>query len=227
LSREELVQGYLHGQLSRRVFLRRLIATGVTTAAALSYASVLEAVPAEAAVADFYLFIADYAFGINPARLALGQRVEFHNWSYAFAHTATDTTGMGLFDTGPLAHYAQATVAIPSAGTYPYHCSEPPSTHPAMTARLRAPLVITPPSGSVNTTFTVRWAPRPLPAGYVAEVERQAPGKTWKTWKSGATKGSAAFTTNVKGTWSFRARLRRVSNGATSGWSQTTHVTVS
>jgi hypothetical protein len=70
VSREELVERYLDGQLSRRVFIRRLIATGVTTAAALSYASILEALPADAAVADFYLVIQDFSFAFNPAWLA-------------------------------------------------------------------------------------------------------------------------------------------------------------
>ena len=48
MSRAELVQGYLDGQLSRRVFIRRLVATGVSAAAALSYAGLLEAAPAGA-----------------------------------------------------------------------------------------------------------------------------------------------------------------------------------
>lgn len=37
MSREELVTAYLDGQLSRRVFVRRLMAAGVTLGAALAY----------------------------------------------------------------------------------------------------------------------------------------------------------------------------------------------
>ena len=38
MSREELVNAYLHGEISRRTFVRRLVATGVSMSAALGYA---------------------------------------------------------------------------------------------------------------------------------------------------------------------------------------------
>jgi plastocyanin len=225
MSRQELVQQYLDGQLSRRVFIRRLIATGVTTAAALSYASVLEAVPAEARVGDFYLTVIDFYFTSNPANLAFGQRVEFANHSDFYQHTATDTTGMHLFNTGHIPRVGDAFVTIPSAGTYPYHCSE--TTHPPMKAQLRAPVVVTPSTGTSSTTFTIKWAAHTLPAGYVVDVQIQVPhGSTWASWKHGVTSRNATFRTSAKGTYSFRARLRRSSNGKSSGWSGAAHLTV-
>lgn len=227
MSREELVQGYLGGQLSRRVFVRRLVATGVTAAAALSYASVLEGVPADATVGDFYLFIDDFYFGINPAQLAFGQRVAFANSSDFYQHTATDTTGMHLFDTGHIPEHHDAFVSVPSAGTYPYHCSEPLNVHPAMTAQLHAPVVITPASGTSHTTFTVKWAAKALPSGYVVDVQHKAPrSNKWTAWKHGVTAHSSTFKTSVRGTWSFQARVRRPSNNKMSGWSQIAHLTV-
>jgi plastocyanin len=227
VSREELVERYLDGQLSRRVFIRRLVATGVTTVAALSYASILEALPAEAALGDFYLVIQDFAFAFNPAKLTMGQRVDFANHSFTYQHTATDTTGMGLFNTGPIPVEGEAFVTIPSAGTYPYHCAEPTSVHPAMNAQLKAPVMITPASGTVNTTFTVKWASSALPAGYVADVQRKAPGAmAWMAWKTGVTAISSTFKTSARGTWSFRARLRRTSNGKMSGWSNPKTVSI-
>jgi plastocyanin len=205
-----------------------LIATGVTTAAALSYASILEALPAQAAVTDFYLYVQDFSFQPTPARLAMGQNVQFACAGNAYWHTATDTTGMGLFDTGPMRPSGYAYATIPSAGTFPYHCSEPTSTHIAMNAQLKAPVVITPASGTVNTTFTVKWAASSLPVGYVVDVQRRAPGTTtWTSWKAGVTVLSATFKTSVRGTWSFRARLRRTSNAKMSGWSNPKTVTVS
>lgn len=228
MSREELVGRYLDGQLSRRVFIRRLIATGVTAAAALSYASILEVLPAQAAVTDFYLWVQDFSFQPTPARLKMGQRVQFASANNAYWHTATDTTGMGLFDTGPMRPNGYAYATIPSAGTFPYHCSEPTSTHPAMNAQLKAPVVITPASGTVNTTFTVKWSAGGLPVGYVVDVQRKSPGTTtWTSWKTGVTVLSATFKTTVRGTWSFRARLRRTSNSKMSGWSNPKTVTVS
>ena len=38
MSREELVHAYLNGEISRRAFVRRLVAVGVSLTAALTYA---------------------------------------------------------------------------------------------------------------------------------------------------------------------------------------------
>jgi hypothetical protein len=38
MSREELVGAYLNGEISRRTFVRRLVAAGVSLTAALTYA---------------------------------------------------------------------------------------------------------------------------------------------------------------------------------------------
>ncbi len=38
MSREELVSAYLNGEISRRTFVRRLVAAGVSVSAALAYA---------------------------------------------------------------------------------------------------------------------------------------------------------------------------------------------
>ena len=92
MSRSELVQNYLDGQLSRRVFIRGMIASGVSAAAALSYAGLLEAAPAGATATDFYLVITDFAFP-TPVQLAQDQGVEFANHG-SNVHNARDTTGM-------------------------------------------------------------------------------------------------------------------------------------
>ncbi len=41
MSREELVVAYVDGRLSRRAFIRRLVALGVTAGAAVTYADAL------------------------------------------------------------------------------------------------------------------------------------------------------------------------------------------
>lgn len=95
-------------------------------------------------------------------------------------------------------------------------------------AQLRAPLQTSPATGTRSTTFTVRWAPGSVPAGYVVDVQRRAPGSsTWSNWRTGVTTASSTFRTSTRGTWSFRARLRRSSNGRTSGWSNVATVRVS
>lgn len=59
MSREELVGAYVHGRMSRRVFIRSLVALGVATGAAVTYAdSLASAAPARAGsaapVTDLY-----------------------------------------------------------------------------------------------------------------------------------------------------------------------------
>ena len=57
MGRDELVDAYLAGQVDRRAFVRRLVALGVSAAAAVTYADVLRPVSAQAkkiAGHDFY-----------------------------------------------------------------------------------------------------------------------------------------------------------------------------
>ena len=48
MSQEELVQAYVQGGISRRTFIRRLVATGVTLSAAIAYTHALRPAPARA-----------------------------------------------------------------------------------------------------------------------------------------------------------------------------------
>lgn len=52
MSREELVSAYLEGRVSRRTLIRRLVAAGVSTGAAVSYAHLLSPERASAGVAS-------------------------------------------------------------------------------------------------------------------------------------------------------------------------------
>src|SRR5256885_2195755 len=56
MSKTELVEAYSRGEISRRVFIRRLIATGISLGAALVYADTVKAqvAPVSATTADFY-----------------------------------------------------------------------------------------------------------------------------------------------------------------------------
>ena len=226
MSREELVERYLDGQLSRRVFIRRLVLTGVTTAAALSYASVLEALPADAGVVDFYLYVQDFAF-TSPAVLAFGQGVDSHRRTTPSRTRRRTRRGWRCSTRVRCGRNGSVHLTIPSAGAYAYDCSEPKSVHAKMKGKLKAPLLIMPSSGNVNTTFTVRWASGGLPAGSVADVQRKAPGGVWTTWQNGATASFATTKLATVGQWSVRARLRRMSNNKSSGWSVATKVHIS
>ena len=223
MSKDELVGRYLEGQMSRRAFLRRLVASGVSIGAAVAYADVLRAVPAAAAGGDFYILVADYSFTPALAKLAApGRQVQWHNSSLAtHNHTATDTTGMKYFDSGPMTQGSDFFKRFIAAGTYTYICSE--LSHPTfpMTGTIKVPMKVDPASGPVGTVFTIRWASRDAPSNYVYDVQRKRPSDaSFSDWKIGATAKEATFSPNRAGRFAFRARLRKTSNGETSGYSK-------
>lgn len=49
MSDEELIEGYTQGRITRRMFVRRLVAGGLTVTAALAYGDMLAPGPAAAA----------------------------------------------------------------------------------------------------------------------------------------------------------------------------------
>ena len=91
-----------------------------------------------------------------------------------------------------------------------------------MTGRLRVPILATPGTARLGTTFAIRWAApsAALPTGRVFDVQRRRPGTTtYAAWRSGVTSKAANLTPTRRGTYAFRARVRRPLNGATSLWS--------
>ena len=72
MSRDQVVEAYLRGDLSRRLFVRRLVAVGVSLTAALAYAEMAPA-PASAAKPD-----APGTNGIAQACLHVPPQVALH-----------------------------------------------------------------------------------------------------------------------------------------------------
>lgn len=127
-------------------------------------------------------------------------------------HTVTDSSGMGLFDSGPRSGGSTFSFKFIVAGIYPYVSDGEP-----MGGAVQVPLR--------TKGTTVIWASATPPAGFVLDVQLAQPGtKTWLDWQSGATVTSAAFGSSEllyvgPGTYQFRARLRNTSNAAYSPWS--------
>jgi plastocyanin len=224
MSRDELVQRYLDGQMGRRVFIRRLIATGVATATALTYADILQAMPAGATVTDFYVLVQDYAFTPKVVSPRLGTNVDYEfDSANTHNHSATDKTNMHLFDTNFVVPGGASVVAFSVAGTYPYHCKE--TNHIPMTGQVRVAVKVDPDSAKLGKKFTITWATS-IPAGFVVDVQRRSGNGAFSDWKHGVTTTSGTYKPNHKGTFAFRARLRKKSNGAHSDWSPPRAITV-
>jgi plastocyanin len=160
----------------------------------------------------------------SPASRTVGQDTgvlfRFHGPS---SHTVTDTSGMELFDSGPMPAGTTETVPVVGAGGYPFACS----IHPSMTGRLNVGVLTSPGSGTTSTVFSVRWAAGPED-GFVFDVQVKRPGTTlWKVLLTDTPSGSVSFTPDRgAGTYSFRARTQRVGEASTQ-WSVAKTINVS
>lgn len=218
MSRQELVQGYLDGQMGRRVFIRRLIATGVSAGAALSYANLLEASPAAAQEGDFYLVFGDGGFPAPHIALAQGQAQLLNNFG-PNVHDVKDSSGLGLFDSDDIPRFQGVVLeAYPGAGTYSIRCSD--TGHDPLKGKVKVPVVVTPAQGPLGTNFNVRWSHATAPSGLVFDVQRKAPGANgYAPWRTGVRARGATFRPPRRGLFTLRARVRRPATGKASGWS--------
>jgi plastocyanin len=137
-------------------------------------------------------------------------------------HSATDNSGMGLFDSGVQSPGASFQYVFQAAGVYPVI-----DTATGHTGTISVP-VIAPGTAAKGVPFTVVWAAATPPANFAEDIQVQKPGTTsWVAWLSKQTATSAAYTATTAGTYKFRARYRDLLNGTASLFSPAKSVTVS
>ncbi|MEX1100957.1 MAG: hypothetical protein WD739_12040 [Actinomycetota bacterium] len=138
-------------------------------------------------------------------------------------HTATDGTGMDLFDSG-LVDPGQPSYmfAFRAASIYPVICT----LHVDMLGRVKVPLRAGPRDGTASRPFDVTWASAPPDDGYVSIVQVKRPGRAWKVWKRAAAGTGSRFKPTTSGTYRFRSRLSRPSLEATADWSDVAAIRV-
>lgn len=234
----ELLDAYQQGQISRRTFIRRLVASGVSLAAAVTYADVLwGGAPAVAdTFDDFYCpgeetgqpanFHIQVVNGFDPGSLDV-----FHGgcvrWHFATMHGVIDPLGIlnsGIRGDAPT--HDSYSRRFPSSGTFNYSCPHDPSVHPTLQGSVHVPLFIDPRKVRVGKRVWIAWSLIPAPAGFVFDIEVQRPPeeggrrpRKWERWKKGTTAPFARFRAKDEGTYRFRARLRRA-DGVASGWTR-------
>jgi streptogramin lyase len=140
-------------------------------------------------------------------------------------HTVTDSSGMGLFDSGDHGIVSYYSFAFSAAGTYAFH-----DTHNGqIKGTVSVPIAAT----ASGSQATVTWSSAAPPSGYVFDVQLAQPGsKTFLDWKTSQTATSASFGPGDPlyvgaGKYQFRARLRNTGNGNASGYSAGKAVTLS
>jgi plastocyanin len=168
--------------------------------------------------------VRDFSFTPQAATIAQGTTVRW-KFSGPSSHTATDNSGMRLFNSGIKPAGSQYSFTFIAAGTYPYVCTPHASF---MRGRISVLLKASPASGTRTTRFTITWASAAPPTGFVFDVQIKRPGSnTYVNWKTGQTARSATFVPDRGvGTYSFRARLRKPAVGKASGYSPNAAIAV-
>lgn len=138
------------------------------------------------------------------------------------AHSVTDSTAMGLYDSHAQHQVSTFSQLFGVAGDYPYSstvASDP--TSGVIKVPPMAPL-----TGTQNTPFTVTWATS-IPNTGTVDIQVETPGSSSFTpWVTGSSALSGAYTpTAGAGVYKFQARLNL--GGGSSDWSSITRVTVS
>jgi plastocyanin len=147
---------------------------------------------------------------------------------FAFAgpstHSVTDTSGLGLFDSGPQTPGSRFAVDVTAAGTYTYACT----ITPTMKGTIKAGVTATPSSGGVATTYEIRWASDAAAPGFAYDVQIKRPNTTvWKMFRNDVAESTATFQPDAgAGTYRFRARLQRTTDGKASQYSGALALTV-
>jgi plastocyanin len=244
--RDQLVQTYLDGGIGRRVFVKRLLASGISLAAAVSYADLLAGGTARARTRsaamtaeppsptlsgfyNFYMTVVDNAYAVPSLRVI--KRGDSVSWAFqgAHVHSVTERSGMHYFDSGfQPANRIEYTSVFPAAGTFLYHCKDPAHAG-SMTGTVKVPVGRKPVSGTPGTQFTIFWGQKgkTAPPGYVHDVQIKRPGESsFHAFRTGVTAPSTHIAPTATGVYQFRARLRNKANGKTSGWSPIAKITV-
>jgi plastocyanin len=120
-------------------------------------------------------------------------------------HTATDGTGMGLYDSDlVLGGGPSFEASFTAAGRYAVVCT----LHEDMGGTVRVPTGVARSATTVGDAVTVRWAATTAAAGFVHDVQIRRPGQAWTPWRTGVVARTGTFVPARAGTFRFRARLR-------------------
>jgi plastocyanin len=157
-----------------------------------------------------HVVAADDVFTPPEVDLARGGSVVW-DWTGPSHHTATDTTGMDLFDYAAAAGDPSDWFTYQAAGIYNYYCV----LHPWMGGRVRVPMRAAPARAGVHHTFVLTWATVDAPAGFVYDVQVRRPGATWLVLQAGVTARQGSFQPDAgAGAYRLRARMRRMAGGS-------------
>src|SRR6266508_2245941 len=136
------------------------------------------------------------------------------------AATVTDSSGLGLFDSGPRLPVSFYSHAFAAAGAYSYQ----DSLSPLHTGTVGVPMGVKLKRGMTNQANVV-WSTQRATGSSRFDVQVEQPGSAiYLDWRTDQTARRSAFGPTDPlyigpGVYTFRARLRNASSGAASGYS--------
>lgn len=162
-------------------------------------------------------------FGPSEIELRRGGTVTFTFDGPDRWHTATDGTGLGLYDSGPVPPGGEdLVVTYVAAGRYGVVCT----LHSGMGGTVDVPVSATPAAPARGAAVTVTWASVRSGGPLVYDVQLRKPGGAWTTWRDDVAARQGTVEVRRVGIWRFRARLERATTNATSAWSRVATVSV-
>lgn len=84
-----------------------------------------------------------------------------------------------------------------------------------MKGTVQVPVTVSAKTSTPSTKFTITWATAAVPSGYAVDVQRKGPAGAYATITTHTTTTLSATQPLARGTYSYRARLVRLSGGAT------------
>lgn len=167
--------------------------------------------------------VQDFYFDPAAPTIGRGDTVTF-DFVGDVTHTATDDTGLELFDSGnvPPGSGPSLSFTYEAAGVYHFVCTP----HTGMAGRVSVPMRAAPSTGRRHDAFTLVWASAAATGDHVYDVQIRRPGSAWSTWRSGVTIRSETFEPWKAGRYRFRARMRDAATGGSTRWSPASAISV-
>jgi len=164
--------------------------------------------------------------GFTPSKLSVPAPGSSVAWLFvgAESHGVTDATKLKLFVSG--AHNAGTSYSFVYSGAGVFKFKD--SVHTTLLGSVAVPVVASPTTGTLATTFTITFGAATAPTGFVYDLEVKAAGSTsFVLLANGVTTGRTSYHPTKTGKDVFKARLRK--SGSTtlaSPYSATTTITV-
>ncbi|MEO6349947.1 MAG: hypothetical protein ABIP53_04775 [Candidatus Limnocylindrales bacterium] len=166
--------------------------------------------------------VVNFAFQSKSVKVALGDGVRWHNGTTTDHTSTANNFGLWTFFMPAGTNTTSNAFVFQRAGKFGYRCViHPTQMKGTVSVKMRA----SPTSGARNNTFAIRAALSNAPSGFVHDIQMRKGSAAFAAWRS-TSLPTASFVPPSTGTFQFRARLRKSSDGSATGYSPILQITV-